>query len=155
MFAVLPSSCRDQEPPAAITSEAANVKGNAAPKTSKTTNKDVAYAQSLWVGPDWANGAFVASVETMESMPPQFALRIAEKSFLTKTKLDEFTPANEKGIMVVKCTMVPNESGRPEDASMRVTLGKLKVGTYKLQLFLAMKGEEAHRLLQTFELTAN
>lgn len=88
-------------------------------------------------------------------MPPQFALNLTATSSVTEAKLDEYTPADDKGVIVVKVSAIRlNGSGRPEEARVRVTLGKLKVGTYKLQLLLATKGEPGHTLLQTFELTA-
>jgi len=156
-------SCGDQEPQVTTNAEQSSTSKGGADgsgeqddsKGSDAGNQAVQYALSLTVGARQPGDAYTASVETMESMPPQFAVSIAESSLVLKSKLDEVKPANDQRVIAVKISSNGlNDGGQREAASVRIVLGKLKVGVYTLQLFLATKGETDHTLSQTFELTA-
>lgn len=93
-------------------------------------------------------------VEVMESMPVQFAVKLA--SFLpTELLLDELVPVSKTGLIIARVRFKkPAEGAPPKSVPARLALGALKVGEYRLEVHLAPSQDAPHVRLQTFGMTA-
>ncbi len=121
-------------------------------KDSMTSTQD---AHSLAVGLAKPSDGFLAEdIEVMESLPPQFALRVQPKVSLPLV-LDELIPMSKTGVCIAKVRYQVASKGQNVEASgVRVAFGALKVGKYTLEVHLSPAPGEPHAKVQTFELTA-
>ncbi len=113
------------------------------------------HAHSLSVGPAKPGDAFKAlDVEVMESMPPQFALRV-EPNAPRGIVLDELTPMSKTGVILAKVRyeMVP-DAKVSKAVGVRIAVGALEVGKYSLEIHVSPAAGQPHVKIQSFELTA-
>jgi hypothetical protein len=121
-------------------------------KDSMTSTQD---AHSLAVGLAKPSDGFLAEdIEVMESLPPQFALRVQSKVSLPLV-LDELIPMSKTGVFIAKVRyQTPGKDQNVQPSGVRVAFGALKVGKYSLEVHLSPAPGEPHAKVQTFELTA-
>lgn len=110
-------------------------------------------AQALLVAPARPSDGFKAvDVEVMESLPPQFAVRLVPKVLL-ELVLDQLV--SEDGAFVAKVRYkAPGEGQYSKAVGVRIALGALKVGTHRLEVHLSPAPGEPYAKVQTIELTA-
>lgn len=143
-----------------LAKDAAEAKARSEAEDERPTNEGggklgMKDAQSLSVGPAKPGDVFKAlDVEVMESMPPQFALRV-EPNAPREIVLDELTPMSKTGVILAKVRykLLADEKDL-KAVGVRIAFGALKVGKYSLEIHVSPAPGKPHVKIQSFELTA-